>query len=103
MGGCQARLAHLPPARERPARAWRCARGSGARRETARCFHRAGCRTTPSTPGVSGPASVWFRLWGIVPVVERHREVLNAEVGGIEGFVGGDVIRRDRVLVLASA
>jgi hypothetical protein len=54
-------------------------------------------------PDVSGPASVWFRLWGIVPVVERHGEVPDAEVGSIKRLARDDVIRRDRVLVLASA
>jgi hypothetical protein len=71
--------------------------------ETARSFYRAGCRTTPSTPDASGPASVWFRLWGIVPVVERHREVIDAEVGSIKRLVEGNVAGRDRLVVLPAA
>jgi hypothetical protein len=82
---------------------WRCARGSGARRETVRCFHRAGYRTTLSDPSGLGPAAVRFRLRCVVSIVERHREVLDTEFGGIEGIVGSDVVGRDRVFVLLAA
>jgi hypothetical protein len=51
--------------------------------------------------GSSRPAPV--RLGLVVFVVERHREVLDMEVGGVERFLGGDVFRGDGVVVLAPA